>query len=59
VRRKNVVFDGTILTLRRFQDEVTEVRNGMECGIRMAGFDDYAEGDVIESYSIEKVAQEL
>ncbi|NLH74924.1 MAG: translation initiation factor IF-2 [Verrucomicrobia bacterium] len=59
VRRKNVLFDGTILTLRRFQDEVTEVRTGMECGIRMAGFDDYAEGDIIECYSIEKVAQEL
>lgn len=59
VRRKNVVFDGTILTLRRFQDEVTEVRTGMECGIRMAGFDAYAEGDTIESYTIEKVAQEL
>ncbi|MCX8109163.1 MAG: translation initiation factor IF-2, partial [Verrucomicrobiae bacterium] len=59
LRRRNKIFDGTILTLRRFQDEVTEVRAGMECGIKINGFDDFAEGDLIECYSIEKVAQQL
>ncbi|MBM3884004.1 MAG: translation initiation factor IF-2, partial [Verrucomicrobia bacterium] len=58
-RRKNLVYEGIIHTLRRFQDEVNEVRAGMECGIRMDGFDDFQEGDAIECYTIEKVAQTL
>jgi translation initiation factor IF-2 len=45
--------------LRRFQDEVNEVRSGMECGIRLDGFDDYQIGDNIECYTTEKVAQKL
>jgi translation initiation factor IF-2 len=58
-RRKNVVFEGVISSLRRFQDEVSEVRAGMECGIRLDGFSDYQVGDIIESFTIEKVAQKL
>jgi translation initiation factor IF-2 len=45
--------------LRRFQDEVNEVRSGLECGIRIDGFNDFEVGDIIESYTIEKVAQSL
>jgi translation initiation factor IF-2 len=48
-----------LATLRRFQDDVKEVRNGMECGIRLGGFDDYEEGDIIESYVLEKFPQQL
>jgi translation initiation factor IF-2 len=59
VRRKNVIFEGGISALRRFQDEVNEVRAGMECGIRLDGFADYQVGDIIESFTIEKVAQKL
>ena len=59
LRRKNVIFEGAVQTLRRFQDEVQEVRSGMECGIRLEGFSDYQEGDVIEGYVVEKVAQKL
>jgi translation initiation factor IF-2 len=59
MRRKNLVFEGIIQTLRRFQDEVNEVRAGMECGIRLDGFDDFQPGDTIECYNIEKVAQKL
>src|SRR5258705_7931043 len=59
MRRKNLVYEGIIQSLRRFQDEVNEVRAGMECGIRIDGFDDFQTGDAIESYTIEKVAQKL
>ncbi len=59
MRRKNLVFEGIIQSLRRFQDEVNEVRAGMECGIRLDGFDDFQAGDQIECYTLEKVAQKL
>ena len=59
MRRRNLVYEGVIHTLRRFQDEVNEVRAGMECGIRVDGFDDFQAGDSIECYTIEKVAQKL
>jgi translation initiation factor IF-2 len=58
-RRKEVIYEGIIQTLRRFQDEVSEVRAGMECGIRIEGFGEFEVGDVIESYTIEKVAAKL
>lgn len=58
-RRDEVLYEGKIQTLRRFQNEATEVREGQECGIVLDHFADFAEGDVIESYEIEKVAQEL
>ncbi|MGZ4986561.1 MAG: translation initiation factor IF-2 [Limisphaerales bacterium] len=59
MRRKNLVYEGIIQALRRFQDEVNEVRAGMECGIRIDGFGDYQPGDLIESYTIEKVAPKV
>ncbi len=59
MRRKNLIFEGTTQSLRRFQDEVNEVRSGMECGIRIDGFDAFQPGDTIECYSVEKVAQKL
>ncbi|MBN9688840.1 MAG: translation initiation factor IF-2, partial [Verrucomicrobia bacterium] len=58
-RRSHVIYEGVSLTLKRFQDEVNEVRSGMECGVRLDGFDDPQEGDFIECYTIEKVAQKL
>ena len=59
MRRKNLIYEGILQTLRRFQDDVNEVRSGMECGIRVEGFNDYQVGDSIESYVVEKVAQKL
>jgi translation initiation factor IF-2 len=59
MRRKGLIYEGVSLTLRRFQDEVNEVRAGMECGIRLDGFDDFQIGDSIECYTLEKVAQKL
>jgi translation initiation factor IF-2 len=55
-RRKEIIYEGITQSLRRFQDEVNEVRAGMECGIRIDGFGEFQPGDVIESYTIEKVA---
>jgi translation initiation factor IF-2 len=50
---------GKVGTLRRFKDNVDVVRSGMECGIRVEGFDDYQEGDRIEAITTEKVAAKL
>ena len=58
-RRKGLIYEGVSLSLRRFQDEVNEVRAGMECGIRLDGFNDFQVGDVIECYTLEKVPQKL
>ena len=59
VRKGDLVYEGISHTLKRFKDEVNEVRSGMECGIRLDGFDDFQEGDIIECYTQEKVAQSL
>ena len=53
------VFDGRMSTLRRFKDEVEEVRTNFECGIRLGEFNEYVEGDIIECYKLEKYAQTL
>ncbi|HEY1490724.1 MAG TPA: translation initiation factor IF-2 [Verrucomicrobiae bacterium] len=58
-RRKEVIYEGITQSLRRFQDEVNEVRAGMECGIRIDGFSEFQIGDLIECYSVEKIAQKL
>jgi translation initiation factor IF-2 len=58
-RRKEIIYEGLTQSLRRFQDEVNEVRAGMECGIRIEGFADFQVGDFIECYTVEKVAQKL
>jgi translation initiation factor IF-2 len=58
-RRKEIIYEGLTQSLRRFQDEVNEVRAGMECGIRIEGFGDFQVGDNIECYTMEKVAQKL
>ncbi|MBI3848689.1 MAG: translation initiation factor IF-2 [Verrucomicrobia bacterium] len=59
LRRKGLIYEGAIQTLRRFQDEVNEVRSGMECGIRLEGFSEFQPGDTIECYTVEKVTQKL
>ena len=60
VRRKDeILWEGRIASLRRFQNEASEVREGQECGIVLDKFTGFVEGDVIESYESERVAQEL
>ncbi len=59
MRRKGLIFEGVTQSLRRFQDEVNEVRAGMECGIRLEGFGDFQVGDTVECYNVERVAPKL
>ncbi len=59
MRRKNLIYEGVTQSLRRFQDEVNEVRAGMECGIRVEGYNDFQMGDTIECYAVEKLASKL
>ena len=59
LRRRQPVYDGGLSTLRRFQDDVKEVRVGLECGIKLGDFNEYQVGDVIECYQLEAVAQKL
>ncbi len=54
-----VIHDGTLKTLRRFKDEVKEVKDGQECGMAFENYGDLQEGDRIECYEIEEVARTL
>jgi translation initiation factor IF-2 len=58
LRDNIVIFTGKVGSLRRFKDDVSEVRNGMECGIGIAGYGDIKVRDVIEAFYTEKVAPE-
>ena len=58
LRDNVVVFKGKISSLRRFKEDVSEVRNGMECGIAIANYGDVKVGDVIEAFATERVAAE-
>jgi len=53
------VYDGTLGSLKRFKDDVREVKEGLECGIGVANFNDVKVADVLEAYSIEEVARSL
>ena len=55
IRQNRIVGDYPIESLRREKDDVREVREGYECGIRLAGFDDIKEGDILEAYRVEEV----
>ena len=59
LRRRQPVYDGGLSTLRRFQDDVKEVRVGLECGIKLGDFNEYQVGDIIECYQLEQIAQKL
>jgi len=55
LRDGNVVFEGELASLKHHQDDVREVRQGFECGLSIKGFNDFEEGDLLESYVLEKV----
>jgi translation initiation factor IF-2 len=59
LRDNAVVHTGKIGSLRRFKDDVSEVKIGMECGITLANFSDLKQGDLIEAYATERVATEV
>ncbi len=54
-----VIHDGALGSLRRFKDDIKEVREGFECGIGVDNFSDIRQGDVIEAYEVEEVARTL
>ncbi|MGE0406439.1 MAG: translation initiation factor IF-2, partial [Candidatus Korobacteraceae bacterium] len=59
LRDNVVVFKGKVASLRRFKEDVSEVRNGMECGISIQNYGDVKVGDVIEAFVTEQVAVEV
>ena len=56
LRDNRVIYEGKIASLRRFKDDVSEVKQGFECGIALDRYQDVKVGDVIEAYQIEKIA---
>jgi translation initiation factor IF-2 len=59
LRDNVVIFDGMLGSLRRFKDDVREVKEGFECGMSIENYNDIRQGDVIEAYEIEEVARTL
>ncbi len=59
IRENRVIGDYAIDSLRREKDDTREVREGLECGIKLAGFNDIKEGDVLEAYKIEEIKRTL
>jgi translation initiation factor IF-2 len=59
LRRKAVQYEGRISSLKHFQDDVREAKAGSECGLRLENFPGIQEGDVLECYTVEKVAASL
>jgi len=58
-RKKSVIHEGRVSTLKRFKDDANEVRAGLECGIKLDDFNGYEVGDVIECYEVQKVRASL
>jgi len=53
------VYKGKVTSLKRFKDDASDVRNGMECGIGISNFNDIKKGDVIEAFVSERIAAEM
>jgi translation initiation factor IF-2 len=58
-RGKEIVHEGRVAALKRFKDDANEVRAGLECGIKLDDFNGYKEGDIIETFEIQKVRASL
>ena len=54
-----VVHEGALSQLKRFKDDVKEVKEGTECGMAFANYQDIKTGDIIECFEVEEIAQEL
>ena len=59
IRDERIAFDGKLETLRRFKDDVSEVTEGLECGVGIENFQDLREHDILECYQMESVAATL
>jgi translation initiation factor IF-2 len=57
IRESRVIGDYPVESLKREKDDAREVREGLECGIKLAGFNDVKEGDLLEAYQIEEIAR--
>ncbi|MGD8864397.1 MAG: translation initiation factor IF-2, partial [Anaerolineales bacterium] len=55
IRDGEVIFEGSVASLKHEKDDVREIREGFECGIGLRGFDDFEEGDIIECFTEETV----
>lgn len=58
-KKMEPVHQGKIITLKRFKEDINEVRAGYECGIQISGFNDYKPGDIIECFEIQKIRPSL
>lgn len=58
-REGNVPFEGKLDSLKRFKDDVREVLEGYECGVKLQGFNDVRSGDILEVYEIQQIARKL
>ena len=59
IREGKIIFESRIASLKRFKEDVTEVKEGYECGVGIEGFNDIKLGDILEAFEIEKVKKTL
>lgn len=59
LRDNVVIHEGTLKTLKRFKDEVSEVQSGQECGMAFENYEDIRQGDVIEIFERQEVERKL
>jgi len=57
IRENRIIGDYPLESLKREKDDAREVREGLECGIRLGGFNDLKEGDILEAYKVEEFAR--
>jgi translation initiation factor IF-2 len=58
LRDGTIIWKGAIQSLRRFKDDVREVREGFECGLSLSDFQDLKQGDLIETYELRELARD-
>jgi len=59
LRDNIIIYEGKISSLKRFKDDVREVESGFECGVALEGFNDIKENDILEAFTLEKIARKL
>ncbi len=59
LRDNVIIYEGKISSLKRFKDDVREVESGFECGVALEGFNDIKENDILEAFTLEKIARKL
>ena len=59
LRENTVIWNGELDSLKRFKDDVREVKEGFECGIKLKNYNDIKEGDQLEFFEIKEIARTL